>query len=223
MYQRRVLASFYSEFLRKKYVTENFIKSTPRIKLKASLHKIYTKEQLKALLKYLKTNNPDLYLCTLISYGCLLRPHQEIRLLKKSHFNEDYSTISLSGSENKSKRVRKVGVPTYVQDVLRERLIKMTNPDSNIFSLKNNPYNEYYFSLNWTRLRGGMIEDGVLQPDQTIYSFRHTAAVDIYKRTKDISIVQQLMGHSTMVVTLNYLRGLGELNSEELRSILPSL
>ena len=68
-----------------------------------------------------------------------------------------------------------------------------------------------------------MYTQGILQKDQTIYSFRHTAAVDVYNRTKDIHIIQQLMGHSTMIVTLNYLRGLGELNSQQLKDALPVL
>lgn len=223
MSKRRLLAVFFAEFVRKKYIPDNLIKATPRVKTKASLHKIYTKEQLYAILKYLNANHPNLYLCALLSYGCLLRPHQEIRFLKKKHFNEDFSTIALSGSENKSARVRVVAVPKYVQEALRNRLIEIVNPETNIFTMEEWSFNEYYFSMNWTRLREDMLTAKVLQEDQTIYSFRHTAAVDIFKRTKDLHILQQLLGHSTMIVTLKYLRGLGELNSDELRSVLPVL
>ncbi|QEC79700.1 tyrosine-type recombinase/integrase [Mucilaginibacter ginsenosidivorax] len=223
MSKRRLLAVFFAEFVRKKYIPDNIIKSTPRVKTKASLHKIYTKEQLHAILKFLKVNHPNLYLCALLSYGCLLRPHQEIRFLKKKHFNEDFSTISLSGSENKSARVRVVAVPKYLQDTLRDRLTEIVDPETNIFTMEEWSFNEYYFSMNWTRLRGDMLTAKILQEDQTIYSFRHTATVDIFKRTKDLHILQQLLGHSTMIVTLKYLRGLGELNSEELRSVLPDL
>lgn len=223
MSKRRLLAVFFAEFVRKKYIPDNFIKATPRVKTKASLHKIYTQEQLHTVLRYLKANHPNLYLCALLSYGCLLRPHQEIRFLKKKHFNENFSTIALAGSENKSARVRVVAVPKYVQDALRDRLIEIVNPETNIFTMEEWSFNEYYFSMNWTRLRADMLTAKVLQDDQTIYSFRHTAAVDIFKRTKDLHILQQLLGHSTMIVTLKYLRGLGELNSEELRSVLPVL
>ncbi|WP_190295360.1 tyrosine-type recombinase/integrase [Mucilaginibacter rubeus] len=223
MNKRRALGVFMAEFVRKKYIPVNYAKSAPRLKTKATLHKTYTKEQLTALLNHLKATNYELYLCCLISYGCLLRPHHEIRFLKKKHFNQDYTQISLSGFENKSARIRVVGVPEYVRKDLIERLTKISNPDANIFSLTVEPYNEYYFSLNWTRARPALLADGLLQPDQTIYSFRHTAAVDVYTRTKDLHIVQQLMGHSTMVVTLKYLRGLGEINIEQLKDVLPML
>lgn len=223
MNKRRALGVFMAEFVRKKYIPVNYAKSTPRLKIKATLHKTYTKEQLTALLQHLKATNYELYLCCLISYGCLLRPHHEIRFLKKKHFNQDYTQISLSGFENKSARVRVVGVSEYVRKELIERLDKISNPNANIFSLTVEPYNEYYFSQNWTRARTNLISQGLLQADQTIYSFRHTAAVDVYTRTKDLHIVQQLMGHSTMVVTLKYLRGLGEINVNQLKDVLPVL
>ena len=45
-------------------------------------------------------------------------------------------------------------------------------------------------------------------PDQTLYSFRHSGAVDIFKRTGSITKLQKAMGHSSINVSLTYLRGL---------------
>lgn len=223
MGRRRMLSVFFAEFIRKKLITDNLSKNTPRLKTKAALHKIYTKEQLTAILQFLKANNEDLYICCLLAYCCMLRPHQEIRLLKRKHFNDSFSLISLSGAENKSGRVRVVSIPEYLQPLIKQRLSSVHNPEINLFTLTQSTYNDYYFNLIWSRLKPAMYKQGILQKDQTIYSFRHTAAVDVYNRTKDIHIIQQLMGHSTMIVTLNYLRGLGELNSQQLKDALPVL
>jgi integrase len=57
---------------------------------------------------------------------------------------------------------------------------------------------------------------------QTLYSFRHTGAIEIYKRTNNLSILQKAMGHSTLAVTLGYLRGL-EIPSLRLENILSYL
>ena len=223
MGRRRMLSMFFAEFIRKKLIEDNLSKNTPRLKTKAALHKIYPKEQLTAILKYLRANNDDLYLCCLLTYSCMLRPHQEVRLLRRKHFNDDFSLISLSGAENKSARVRVVSIPDYLQPLIKKRLQSVNDPEINLFSLTPSPYNAYYFNLNWTRLKPDMYQKGLLKKEQTIYSFRHTAAVDVYNRTKDIHIIQQLMGHSTMIVTMNYLRGLGELNSQQLKDALPVL
>jgi len=68
-------------------------------------------ENVKELLETIKKFNYDLYLCCVLTYCCLLRPHQEIRLLKWGDFSEDLRHISLSGNKVKSKRNRVVPVP----------------------------------------------------------------------------------------------------------------
>ena len=144
--------------------------------------------------------NNNLYLCCLMTYGCLLRPHQEIRLLRWENFSDDLSYINLSGSKVKSKRNRIVPVPTYIREVLKRGCNQ-----NNIFSNTLQPYNKGYFSLLWRRFKR-------LNPDIdkniTIYSFRHTGALEIFKRTGSVTKLQKAMGHSSIKVSLTYLRGL---------------
>ena len=72
-------------------------------------------KNVKELLFKVKAFNENLYLCCLLTYGCLLRPHQEIRLLKWEDFSDDLSQISLTGSKVKSRRNRIVPVPSYIR------------------------------------------------------------------------------------------------------------
>ena len=53
-----------------------------------------------------------------MTYGCLLRPHREIRELTWSDFSDDLTYIHLSENRNKSGRNRIVPVPTYVRAIL---------------------------------------------------------------------------------------------------------
>ena len=50
----------------------------------------------------------------------------------------------------------------------------------------------------------------------TLYSFRHSGAIEIFKRTGSITKLQKAMGHSSINVSLTYLRELEipELNEE---------
>ena len=52
----------------------------------------------------------------------------------------------------------------------------------------------------------------------TLYSFRHSGAIEIYKRTGSLSKLQTAMGHSSLNVSLTYLRGLeiAELKEEDM-------
>ena len=85
------------------------------VKLKkpiSSLHKPFA--DVAVILEEIKEYNTQLYLCCLMTYGCLLRPHREIRELTWGDFTDDLSYIKLSGSRNKSGRNRIVPVPSYV-------------------------------------------------------------------------------------------------------------
>jgi len=44
--------------------------------------------------------------------------------------------------------------------------------------------------------------------DLTLYSFRHSGAIEIFKRTGSLTKLQKAMEHSSINVSLTYLRGL---------------
>jgi integrase len=146
----------------------------------------------------------------LLTYGCLLRPHQEVRLLKWKDFSDDLTFISLSGDRNKSQRNRIVPVPKFI----RENLMK-GDDDSNIFSCTTTPFNESYFKNIWRRFKA---LNNCIYKDITIYSFRHTGAINVYKKSNSIHLLKEVMGHSSINVSLTYLRGLeiAELKEEDM-------
>ena len=82
----------------------------------------------------------------------------------------------------------------------------------NIFSSNSKTYNFSYFKTIWGRFKKG---SKLLEQDQTLYSFRHSGAIEIYKRTGSLSKLQRAMGHSSLAVSLTYLRGLEVSELEE--------
>ena len=177
-------------------------------KTKAKLHKPY--KDIRLILGELKSFNHNLYLCCLLTYGCLLRPHREIRELTWSDFSDDLKNIHLSGSRNKSGRNRIVPVPIYIRDVLVKG-----EPHHNIFSGNHKPLNQDYFKTLWSRFKR---QSNTLEKGQTLYSFRHSGAIEIFKRTGSLTKLQKAMGHSSINVSLTYLRGLeiAELKEEDM-------
>ena len=144
-----------------------------------------------------------LYLCCLLAYGCLLRPHREIRLLKWEDFADDLSWVSLSGKMTKSKKNRVVPVPGYIKRILENYKTCHSQPCHNIFSGTSEPYNQYYFTTLWGRYKSKSM---VLEGNQTLYSFRHTGAINVFQKTGSLTKLQYIMGHSTLQVSLTYLR-----------------
>ena len=152
-------------------------------------------------------------MCCLLTYGCLLRPHREVRELTWGDFTDELKYIRLSGDRNKSGRHRIVPVPYFVKEVLKK------NEDHlNIFSGTTEPYGAYYFKTLWKRFAK---HSKLLEENRTLYSFRHTGAIDAYKRTGSIEKLKSAMGHSNIIVSLTYLRGLdiAELQEEDMPMI----
>jgi integrase len=194
---------------------------TKKKKCTEKLHEIYKKEEMIPILEFLKVSYPRLHLVALLAYGCFLRPHEESRLLKMKHLRE--KKIYLSGEENKGRKVRVVHIPLYVYDAMLPFIQACENDNSYLLTGSDWLPNYDYLKTQWTRAKRQLKEKNMIHSNQTLYSFRHTAAVNVYHKCKDIYILQQLLGHSDMVVTLKYLRGLGELNHDNLVNSMPDL
>ena len=156
-----------------------------------------------ALLRDISVFNNNLFLCCLMTYTMLLRPHREVRCLSFGDFNSDFSQVSLSGSQVKSKRNRVLPVPEVVRVEVLKRFTGCRK--DNVFTLTEEPYNSDYFKTLWSRYKR---QSHLLERDQTLYSFRHTGAIKVFEKTGSLQKLQQVMGHSDMKVSLTYLRGL---------------
>lgn len=112
MNKRRDLGVLFSSISKDIEQKLMIIKDTDTKKSRAKLHKIYEQKQIKPILEYLKVNHPNLHLCCLVTYGCFLRPHEEVRNLKLQDFKNNITQIHLSGDDNKGGRVRVVNIPS---------------------------------------------------------------------------------------------------------------
>jgi integrase len=186
----------------------HLIQSVKLKKPTSTLHKPF--DNINEILEDIKAYNKQLYLCCIMTYGCLLRPHREIRELTWSDFSDDLKYIHLSGNRNKSGRNRIVPVPSYIRDILVKG-----EPHHNIFSNRPQPLNQDYFKTLWSRFKR---QSSTLEQGQTLYSFRHSGAIEIFKRTGSITKLQKAMGHSSINISLTYLRGLeiAELKEEDM-------
>jgi integrase len=204
---RRRLCTLINEAI-KVGMSSNSMEGIKSKRTKATLHKPY--KNIGLIIDNVRAYNANLHLCVLITYGCLLRPHREVRELTWNDFSDDLKHIHLSGSRNKSGRNRIVPVPIYIRDVLVKG-----EPHHNIFSGSSQPLNQDYFKTLWSRFKR---QSNTLEQGQTLYSFRHSGAIEIYKRTGSLSKLQKAMGHSSLAVSLTYLRGLevSELEEEDM-------
>jgi integrase len=156
------------------------------------------------VLEEIKQFDRRLYLCCLLAYGCLLRPHREIRLLTWDEISLDKKQIALSGDRTKGKKNRIIPIPDYA---FEELTIWSEMPERRhyLFGNSDKPFGPDFFNGLWTKFKK---RSNLLKPEQTIYSFRHSGAIQLFEKTGSLTKLQQVMGHSSLQVSLTYLRGL---------------
>ena len=76
---------------------------------------------------------------------------------------------------------------------------------SNTITFNYPTLNKDYFKTLWSRFKK---QSDIMEQGQTLYSFRHSGAIEIFKRTGSLTKLQKAMGHSSLNVSLTYLRGL---------------
>lgn len=206
--QKNVLTTI--RILAKEYVQLKDLKAP---KVNATLHKPI--KNISLLLEEIKNYNSNLYLACLLTYSCLLRPHQEVRNLNWSDIDFERNIISLSGNRNKSGRNRIVPMTDTVRKELSSRY---KSKDENVLSGRLSPYSNDYLKTLWRRFKkqSKRLDKGV-----TLYSFRHSGAIHVFEKTGSLIKLQQVMGHSDMKVSLTYLRGLeiNQIKGEDLPTV----
>lgn len=212
MIARNRISGVFTLLKKVKKLGVNPIEKTSTQKRVTKRNRPFTEKQFKQVLEQVKNTSDNLYLCALLMYGCFLRPHEEIRNLKRDNFNEDLTMISMDGSAVKGRRLRVVPVPQYVRDEMIRRGLDTLDPDRNIFTRKKTPFASHdYFVTVWKRVKKNLLKSNIIQEGHTFYSIRHTAAILLFKRTQDLPKLSQLMGHADVNITLVYLRSLGVL------------
>ena len=100
------------------------------------------------------------------------------------------------------------------QIYLNEEMCNILNKYIQLFDLDMSDY--IFCTANKDVLKKRTIEDNVATYNRakgvqktSIHLMRHTFAKNYYAQTKDIYSLQQILGHSTITTTENYIRDLG--------------
>ena len=196
---RRYYRGIFNLFQQLGYMDFNPVSDIKAKRAESTINAAFTPKELTALFEYLKVTDLILYRVAILMYTTFLRPHQEIRLLKAKFFNFEAKQLILPPRYTKNGKQTTIPLQSIILDEFE--FVQTLDSEDPIFG----NVNPFYFSTKW----GKKVRDIYpLKENQTLYSIRHTAAVETYKRTKDVALIQRLMHHSSMEVTIGYLRSL---------------
>ena len=134
----------------------------------------------------------------------------ELFYLKCENIDFEKGIITLYPEQTKVKRVRYIPVSNLVLEIL-EKHCKGKRKDQRVFNFLKNPNS---ISNRFKRLKK---KAGIKKV--RFHDIRHTYALALVKNGFDISEIQQILGHSTIITTKKYLRFREEYLREKLKHL----
>jgi integrase/recombinase XerC len=155
---------------------------------------------------YLRDNEPELYLFTRFLYYGFIRPG-ELLSLKGCHLDRERMFIRVPGEISKNGQTETIPI---LRPLLAEIGTKVFPDEKFLFGFDLKPGN-YKSGKQVPFRRHEKILDslGLKEYHYTLYSWRHTGAVNAYLSGVGLKQLQALFRHSSVSVTDNYLKSLG--------------
>jgi integrase len=196
----------------------NFINSVDKLPVVVKQHAAYTDVQVKAVMEYTKTKFPQLRLFIQFIYYTLARPKQLLSVRIRD-IDLENNRLFLPGEVDKNKRDGWVSIsPGFKTIIISYGLDKLPG-DYFVFGLNSKPGTNHIKSVfSFSRRHRTVLKDLKLDGlglKFTLYSYKHSGAISLYKATKDIKLVQRQCRHTTIEQTNAYLRDLDVLSDHD--------
>lgn len=168
----------------------------------------FTDEDRAKVEEYLIAHEPGVYLFTRLMYFAFIRPG-EILKLQFGHVHMRDAYITVHGLISKNGKTETAQIIPVLAHELETRLI-FQKPDHYLFSTGIKP-GKYPLSkqVPFRRHEKALKELGLLEKGYTLYSWKHTGAVNAYRAGVGIKELQNMLRHSSVQMTDIYLKSLG--------------
>lgn len=195
------------------FVKEDIIAKSPAsalemLPVKVTKHKYYPEDIARKLKEAMKVK-PELYEFCQFIYYTATRPKSETRLLQVKHILFDRKLLFIPAHISKNKTDDYIPLGDQVLELLESR--KGLPPDYYIFGSAK-PRSQNLFAQWYKPFK----DKFGLGDDYTLYSWKHTRAIDLAQAGTDPYQIMRLFRHSSLEETIKYLRDLGATDFKEL-------
>lgn len=190
-----------------------------RMKVRTQPYYYFQRRQQKELVAYMEENLPELLLFCQFMYYCFLRP-KEIRLTKVGDILWDDMNIRIPGKTAKNDKYDIAIIPDAFVKSIEENFLR-NSPKEYLFQACHKKYTYKPIGAKTMSSRHRrMLKKLGYGEGFTLYSWRHTAAVEALKSGVGIKSLSVLMRHSSLEQTANYVQQLGWRDNKEYRKLM---
>lgn len=196
-------------------------KISKKKKVQTNMHVPYSNEQLKLIkAQVLKKGDLQFYLFINFLYYTAARPARELRLLQVKDILD--KTIYIPADRSKVGAGRHAYIPPALEKLIEQHKLRSYPPEHYVFTREGvpglEPVGKIYFYL---RNRAVLEELNMLDQEYTLYGYKHTGNINLYRATKDLIAIKEQNGHTSLDQTYNYMVKLGEIRKDEVYKQFP--
>lgn len=203
---RVLISAMFIYFISKKLVTDNPVHDLPKAtKLVDNAARPLTDNDMKKYLNYVTRNDTQMMLASLFQFFLLLRPNQELRLMKIQDL--DLHRQSAFVPDNTAKmRKRVVTIPRALNDLIEKYKLMEYAPDFYIFGKYGEPgpvtIGKNHFNRKF-RIYCNILK---LSKKYSFYSLKHTGAGTLMESGATLAELMTQLGHTSFESTIHYVR-----------------
>ncbi len=204
-----MLITMFNLMVDRDYLKVNPFKGIKSLRRDIGKNIAYTQLEKQELATLLKNQNQRLLLFVQFMYYCFLR-RTEIYRLRVKDINVDEKTILIAFGSGKNRKQEGVSIPpAFIKD-LEQLKLNLENPDHYVFSRGlNYGYELMKKADRISDLHRKYLRSLNISKEKTIYSWKHTGVIDLYKEIKDPYSLMRQLRHYDLQTTMIYLKSLG--------------
>ena len=184
----------------------------------------YTQEQIDKMKPFILENDPYLWNIICFIYYAFMRV-SEIKKLRIRDIDLEENIIWVHDDTAKSKTRDSIPIAPGLRKIIDNMNLDKYDPSMHVIGSYKKPSDimmgENYVTKHFLKVKQKFGLDK--NSDYTVYGFKHTGAVRLYKKTKDIILLRNMCRHSNVSTTEIYLKSLGLLHNEQGIRELPDI
>lgn len=219
--QIRLLNGLLNELKKRNIIKDNPASKIGKLKVSIGKNLAFSQKEKAILIETIKKEDKELYLFICFVYYTMIRPN-EVRFLKvKDIMNDKVYIDELLAKNNISEYVV---IPEHFQKILKEFSIRDYPKERFVFHYPSSPkgtstfYPENHF---YNRFKSYLKRLNMME--HTLYSWRHTAAIDAHNANIPIDFIRQQLRHKSLETTMIYLKSLGVMTNIAIKEKFPEL
>lgn len=219
---RDTLSSVFNYLIKLDLVSKNPVKGLERRRVEASeRHRPYTEEQRQLIQQaVLASGDQQLLLFIQFIYYSFIRSGGELRLLQIKDIRAD--SVRVPSERSKNDKAEHVAIVPQLARLIDQHRLRDYPSDFYVFTRHGKPGAEPVGKNFFARRHGAILEAvGLTDPEYTVYGYKHTGAINLYLKTRDIEVVRRHCRHAHAGITANYLRGLGVMMDADALNQMP--